>query len=186
MALTEQQQTSLLQMVQAMFNASPGAIFLDAMGSQLEAEKSLADIAQSLAGNELFLGKNYADDLTPEAFAKAFINDLIADRATEANKTIAIDYILDRMNAGATQAEMIVEITGLLGGFPESDADWGAAALAYNTNNATRIVDNLVGDTVTSDDKTGAVDYILAQQAAGLTFGQMVDWAYRTRRHGSC
>jgi|CXWL01.1.fsa_nt_gi hypothetical protein len=177
MALTEQQQTSLLQMVQAMFNASPGAIFLDAMGSQLEAEKSLADIAQSLAGNELFLGKNYADDLTPEAFAKAFINDLIADRATEANKTIAIDYIVDRMNAGATQAEMIVEITGLLGGFPESDADWGAAALAYNTNNATRIVDNLVGDTVTSDDKTGAVDYILAQQAAGLTFGQMVDWA---------
>lgn len=177
MALTEQQQTSLLQMAQAMFNASPGAIFLDVLGSQLEAGKSLAGIAQSFAGNELFLGKNYADDLTPEAFAEVFIDDLIGDQTSDANKTVAIDYMVSRMIAGATQGEVMVEITTLLSGFPASDTNWGAAALAYNTNNATKIVNNLVGDTVTSNDKTGAVEYILAQQAAGLTFGQMVDWA---------
>ncbi len=77
MALTEQQQTSLLQLAQAMFNASPGAFFLDALSSQLETGQSLADIAQALTGHELFWGKNYVDDLMPEAFAEAFIADLL-------------------------------------------------------------------------------------------------------------
>ena len=177
MALTEQQQTSLLQLAQAMFNASPGAIYLAALGERLEAGQSLATIAQSLAGTELFLSSNYADDMAHETFAEALINDLIADRATEANKTIAVDYIVDRMNAGATQAEMIAEVTGLLGGFPPSDTDWGEAASAYNTGNATKLANNLLADSVSDDNKAGAVDYILAQQASGQTFGQMVDWA---------
>lgn len=120
-------------------------------------------------------GANYADNLMSEAFVDTFVGDLIGDRASEANKTLVTNYIASRMTAGATQGEVIAEITTLLSGFPASDKNWGAAALAYNTNNATKIVDNLMGDTVNSNDKMGAVDYMLAQQAAGLTFGQMVD-----------
>lgn len=177
MALTEQQQTSLLQLAQAMFNASPGAIYLGALGEQLEAGQTLASMAQALRGNELFRDKSYAGDLTPTAFAEAFLEDLIADRATEDNKTIAAGYIVNRMNDGATQADIINEVTGLLSNFPASDADWGEAALAYNTGNADKLADNLLGDSVSEADKTGAVDYILAQQASGQTFGQMVEWA---------
>lgn len=180
MALTEPQQTSLLQLGQAMFNASPGAIYLGALSNRLEAGQSLASIAQSLAATELFLGVNFADDLAPAAFAEALIEELIADRATEGNKTIAVDYIAGRMNAGATQEEIMAEITGLLGGFSPSDADWGEAALAYNTVNAGKLADNLLGDSVPDDEKAGAVDYILSQQASGQTFGQMVDWAITT------
>lgn len=179
MALTEQQQTSLMQLAQAMFNASPGAIFLEALGNQLTAGRSLAEIAQSLAGSELFLAKNYADDLTPEAFAEGFVADLLIGSGPipAENKALAEDYIVSRLTAGATQDEVIAEITGLLSAFPASDPDWGSAALAYNTANATKIVDNLVADTVSADDKSSAVDYILAQQAAGQTFGQMIEWA---------
>ncbi len=179
MALTEQQQTSLLQLAQAMFNASPGAIFLEALGNQLEAGRSLTEIAQSLAGSELFLGKNYGDGLTPAAFAEAFVADLLIGSGPipAENKALAVEYIVNRMTAGATQSEVIAEVTEVLSAFPASDPDWGSAALAYNTNNAIRIVDNLVADTVSADDKAGAVDYILAQQASGQTFGQMVDWA---------
>ena len=61
MALTAQQQTSLLQLAQVMFNASPGATYLDVLGAQLTAGQSLADLAQTLVGTELFLGKDYAD-----------------------------------------------------------------------------------------------------------------------------
>lgn len=177
MALTESQQTSILQLTQAMFNATPGAVYLEALGSQITAGQSLADLAQSLAGNTLFFGKDYAIDLTPEAFSDAFINDLIGDNASADNKTLAIDYVVSRMTAGATQGEVISEVTNILSAFPATDPVWGAAALAYNTGNATKIIDNLVGDAATADDKAGAVDYILAQMASGQTFGQMVDWA---------
>ncbi len=180
MALTEQQQTSLLQLAQAMFNASPGAIYFGALGNQLEAGQSLASIAQSLAANELFSGKSYDGDLTPAAFAEAFLEDLIADRASEDNKAIAADYIVSRMNDGATQADIIAEVTSLLSGFSLSDADWGEAALAYNTVNAGKLADNLLSDSVSDDEKAGAVDYILSQQASGQTFGQMIDWAITT------
>ena len=177
MALTESQQTAILQLTQAMFNATPGTVYLEALGSQITAGRSLADLAQSLAGSAFFFGKNYAVDLTPETFADAFINDLIGDNASAENKTLATDYIVSRMTAGATQGEVITEVTNILSAFPATDPVWGKAALAYNTGNAAKIVDNLVGDTATADDKAGAVDYILAQMASGQTFGQMIDWA---------
>lgn len=180
MALTEHQQTSLLQLTQAMFNATPGTIYLDSLGSRLTAGKSLAELAQSLAGNALFFGKNYASDLTPKAFADAFINDLVGNNASADNKTLAANYVASRVTAGATQGEVIAEITGILSAFPASNPGWGNAALAYNTGNAKKIVDNLVGDTVTAKDKAGAVDYILTQMAAGQTFGAMVEWAITT------
>ena len=53
MALTAQQQTALLQMTQAMFNATPGTVYLDELSTQLEAGSSIASIAQGLLGTEL-------------------------------------------------------------------------------------------------------------------------------------
>ena len=140
----------------------------------------MAELAQSLAGNELFFGEDYADDLTSAEFAAAFINDLIGDNASADNKALATDYIVSRITAGATQGEVIAEVTNILSAYPASDPAWGDAAFAYNTGNATKIVDNLVDDTVTTGDKAGAVDYILAQMAAGQTFGAMVEWAITT------
>lgn len=174
MALPAQQQTVILQLTQAMFNAAPGAIYLEALASPVEAGQSLADLAQSLMGSTLFFGKNYATDLTPGAFADAFIQDLIGDNATADSKTLAIDFITGKMAAGATQGEVIADVTGILSGLPATDPVWGAAALAYNTGNAAKIIDHLAGDTVSASDKTGAIDYILAQMAAGQTFGATV------------
>lgn len=174
MALPVQQQTVILQLTQAMFNAVPGAIYLEALVTQVEAGQSVADLAQSLMGSTLFFGKNYATDLTPEAFADAFIQDLIGDSATPDSKALAIDYVTGKMAAGATQSEVIADVTGILSALPVTDPVWGAAALAYNTGNAAKIVDHLTGDTVSASDKTGAIDYILAQMAAGQTFGATV------------
>jgi hypothetical protein len=174
MALPAQQQTVMLQLTQAMFNAAPGAIYLEALIAPVEAGQTVADLAQSLMGSTLFFGKSYATDLTPEAFADAFIHDLAGDNATTESKALAIDYIAGKMAAGATQGEIIADVTGILSAIPASDPVWGTAALAYNTANAAKIIDNLAGDTVSAGDKSSAVDYILAQMAAGQTFGATV------------
>lgn len=57
MALPIQQETVILQLTQAMFNAAPGAIYLEALVTQVEAGQSLADLAQSLMGSTFFLAR---------------------------------------------------------------------------------------------------------------------------------
>ena len=124
MALPVQQETVILQLTQAMFNAAPGAIYLEALVTQVEAGQSVADLTQSLMGSALFFGKNYATDLTPEAFAEAFIQDLIGDNVTPESKALAIDYVTGKMAAGATQGEVIADVTGILSAFPATDPVW--------------------------------------------------------------
>jgi hypothetical protein len=87
--------------------------------------------------------------------------------------------VVSRITAGATQGEVIAEVTNILSASPASDPDWGDAALAYNTGNATKIVDNLLGDSVTADNKTGAVDYTL-RNGCRTNIRRMVEWAIIT------
>ncbi len=180
MALTTEQKNAILQMTQAMFNATPGTTYFNALGSQLESGQTISDIAQSLAGMALFLGKDYSSLASPEEFGSAFIEDLVGDNASAANKTLATDYVVSRMNEGASQDQMIAEITGILTAIPSTDTTWGKAALQYNTHNVDTLVDNLLGDTVDTGNKQAASTMILEQMATGATFGEMVQWAITT------
>jgi len=89
----------------------------------------------------------------------------------------ATDYIINKMTAGATQAELITDLTQALSAVPASDPNWGKAATYYNTGIVTKVVDHLVGNSVTAADKASAVDYMLTQMAAGQTFGSVVERA---------
>ncbi|PXW88259.1 FG-GAP repeat protein [Nitrosomonas sp. Nm84] len=172
MALTDQQQISILQLTQAMFNITPGAIYLQALGDQMIAGKSLSELAQPFIGN-IFIEKPYHDSF----FASAFVNDLVGDLVSTDDKSWATGYINNRMAAGATQAELIAELPQALSAIPASDPNWGVAALHYNTSLATKVVDNLAGDPVTVADKAFAVNEMLTQMAAGQTFGSVIEWA---------
>lgn len=180
MALTAQQMTSLLQITQAMFNATPGAVYLNELGSQLEAGNSIAMIAQALSGTELFLGRSYADNLSPSTFAETLINDLVENRVSASNKTSAINFIVSKIATDATQDQIIAEITRTLSAFSTTDPDWGAAALHFNTENINKVVNNLLADTVSTDAKAGAVTAMLTQIATGKTFGEVIVWAITT------
>jgi len=180
MALTPQQQTALLQMTQAMFNATLGSVYFSALASQIEAGQSIAGLAQSLSGTALFLGKDYSTLTVPAEFAAALVDDLVGDDATAANKTVAINFIVDRMNAGANQDAIITEVTGILSTMPVSDPTWGKAALHFNTGNVGILVNNLLGEAVDADTKAAAVDLLLNRMASGDTFGTVVEWAYTT------
>lgn len=129
MTLTAQQQTSILQLILAMFNTSPGAVNLKILGSQLLNDQSLVNLAQSLAESALFFGKNYAA-LSPVEFAATFVDDLFGDRVSTSNKTLIFDFIANQMAAGATQGELISELTSVFSSVPSADPNWGGSRFA--------------------------------------------------------
>lgn len=180
MTLSVQHQTSILQLVLAMFNTAPGAVNLMILGTRLQNGQALASVAQALSESALFFDKHYAEHLSPATFAAKFVNDLIGNRASTGNKTFVIDYIANKMTAGATQSELIAELTGSLSSISPSDPNWGKASLHHVTHNATKVVKNLLGNTFTPANISVVVDYMLAQMAAGKTFGEMIVWAIDT------
>ncbi len=177
MALTDQQQTSILQLTQAMFSATPGAIYLQALSDQMDAGISLAELAQSLSSSGLFYGRyNYPDAFTSDQFAAAFVDDLVGNLASDSNKAWATDYIINKMAAGATQAELVTELTQALSAVPASDPNWGAAANYYHMVLVTLVVGHLESGLVKAGGAS-AINHMLRQMDAGQTFGAMVEWA---------
>ncbi len=169
-----EQQTKVLQLVQAMFGAAPGAIILQAGQEFLSANRSVTDLAQILSGTVAFYGKSYAPSLTPTQFADTFINDLVGNRAASADKALVSGYVVAKMAAGASQAAIISEVTQLLGTVPPANTSWGAAATYYNTSVVTRILDNLVGDTVSVATKAVGVGAVVDLLASGQSIGNVV------------
>lgn len=135
-----------------MFNTSPGAANLKILGSQLQSDQSLINLAQSLAESALFFGKDYAA-LSSIEFAATFIDDLLGHRVSPINKTLVFDFIVNEMAAGVTQGELISELTSAFSSTSSLDSNWGEAALHYNTCNAAKIVDHLLAGTFTPADK---------------------------------
>jgi Ca2+-binding RTX toxin-like protein len=180
MAITTEQQIKILQLTQAMFNAAPGATFLAQFENSVAVGNTVANLAQTLSGAAAFFGKTYSASLSSAQFADAFINDLVGSSASTADKAWATSYIVDKMAAGATQTSIISELTQALSSVSPENANWGAAATAYNTDVATKIIDNLVGNAATDAAKAGAVSYIVGQMAAGQSLGKMIDWTIAT------
>ncbi|MEQ1720980.1 MAG: hypothetical protein ABL887_07740 [Nitrosomonas sp.] len=179
MTLTFQQQTSILQLILAMFNTSPGAVNLKVLGSKLINDQSLVNLAQSLAESALFFGKDYAA-LSAAEFAATFVDDLFGDRVSTIDKTLIFDFIANQIAIGVNQSELISELTGAFSSISPSDPNWGKAALHYRARNATKIVDHLLVDTFVPADKAIVTDHIVTQMAAGKTFGAMIVWAINT------
>ncbi len=89
MAINTQQQTELLQLTQTLFGAAPGATYLSLLSDNISAGETLANLAQSLTGEVIFFGKNYAANLSPSQFANSFVNDLVGNHASAADKAWA-------------------------------------------------------------------------------------------------
>lgn len=177
MALTEQQQTSVLQVVQALFAATPGAVYLKEFDSLLTSGASVADLAQTLSEAPVFLGKTYTSDMSPEAFADDFLKDLIGNSASEVNINQAKSDIVNKMKNGASQDSIIVEWLHQLSITPTSNLQWGDAAKNHLIESVTKIVDNLVGDSITIEDKASAVDFMVSEVEKGQSLGTMIEWA---------
>jgi len=180
MMLTIQQQTSILQLILALFNTAPGAMNLTILGLQLQNGQLLTNLAQSLAQSALFFDKHYLVQLSHTEFATSFIDDLVGNRASESDKNLMVDFIAHKQANGATQGEIIAEVTGALSSVSFSDPNWGKASLHYNTHNVSRVVNHLFDNTFSPANKAVVVDHMLTQISAGKTFGDMVVWVVDT------
>ncbi len=183
MALTAQQQTAILQLSQVIFSTTPGAVFLDVMGRQLEQGKSFSDLALMLSHTNSFFGKFYNDEFQGMFFSQNFVENFLGDWVSAENKALVTTYIDDKVSQGATQAEMISELTRALSAVPASDPDWGQAATQLNTRIALNILSRLAGNTITADEARPIIDYILTQLAAGQTAGEIIEWAITALDH---
>lgn len=180
MVLTIQQQTSILRLVLALFRTAPGAANMTILGSQLLNGQSLPNLAQSLAQSALFFDKHYRAQLSHAEFAASFINDLVGNRTSESDKNLLIDFVTHKQTSGASQNEIIAEVTSALSSVSFSDSNWGKASLHYTTHNVSRVVNYLFDDTFSTANKSVVVDHILTQISAGKTFGDMVVWVVDT------
>lgn len=179
MELTSQQETFILQAVQAMFNATPGPYF-EELSENLSTSLTLADFAQSLISSDFLTSRKFSFSNPPPIldFAQAFIDEFIGDHASTSNKVWLTDYIVNQWNAGIRQDKIFVELTQVLAVIPVADPNWGEAAFYFNKLNITRIVENLLSDTVSSEDKSAVIEDLLTQIMYGKTFGDTVICPY--------
>ena len=180
MPLPIKQQTSILQLILAMFNAPPGTSNLNHLAAQLKHGQALENLAQSLARSVLFFDKQYDVNLAPIDFASALTEDLFGDRISSRNKALVIEYIFNKISSGSSQIELVSEFINVLFSIPTSDSNWGEAALHFHIHNVTKIINHLLCDTFTAENKAVVIEFILAQMKVGKTFGTMIVWGIKT------
>lgn len=174
-----QHQNAILQLILAMFNASPGVDNLRILASQLHGNQSRASLAQLLANSALFYGKDYAH-LNSESFARRFVDDLCGEQVSNANKMLIYDFILNQSAAGVSQDQLITELVNALSSIPTSDRNWGQAAIQYNINGINKILDHLLVNTFTCGNRTIVKDHMIMQVVSGETLGETIVWAINT------
>ncbi len=164
-----------------MFNATPGAIYLQALNEEVLAGQSFADLAQAIVNStSFFIGNNKYDPFTL-GFGQgvvdwsSVIESMTGNHISTANKDWVIYYLNSRYDI--SQYQLFTEISETLSSIAFSDPDWGKVAFFYHSRNAQKIVDNLLSDTVSATDKASIVDYMLAQIDSGKSMGEMIEWA---------
>lgn len=172
-------QTAILQLIMAMFKASPGSDNLKILTSQLHSGQSLTNLAQRLANSALFFGRSYAN-LNSGVFACRFADDLFGEQVTNANKMLIVDFIVNQMAAGVSQDQLIAELINALSKIPTSDRNWGQAVIQHNINGINKILEHLLADTFTPNNRSIVKDHMIMQIASGKTLGETIIWAIDT------
>ncbi len=132
-AAAPDQQTAVLQLVQAMFNAAPGAEYLNQFSEIVAGGMSMAALADLLARSEVFrLPGLYPETLTHQMFADKFVDNLTGSTVSGANKAWVAAYIADQLDNGKTKGDVIWWAVSALAAVAPSDADWGNAAAQLN------------------------------------------------------
>ena len=111
MAISTTEQTNIVRLVVGMFNAAPGATYLNDIVNVYEANgHNLTALAGSLANTGAF-HSIYSSALTAQQFATAFLTTLGLQFNTEAN-----DFIVLKANTPESRGQIILEaITALEG-----------------------------------------------------------------------
>ena len=104
MAITSLERTNLIKLVVGMFNAAPGATYLNEVATIFEANgRDLGKVANILAHSPAFTSI-YTPALTNQEFASKFLTSF----GLQGN-TLATDFVVGRLNAGVSKSDVMVQ-----------------------------------------------------------------------------
>ncbi len=126
-------QLKVIQLIQIMFNAAPGAHFLNELTALVENEDITENqLANILAETDFFKQSMFNDSLlTNNEFATQFINYNVGNLVSAENKAWAVSTIETMLVDGQSRGDTIHRAVTALTKTPGTDADWGAAARQF-------------------------------------------------------
>lgn len=114
MAISVQARNNLIALTIGMFDAAPGALYLNQLVTAFEAGMSYNAIANVLDDSEAFKSV-YPPLQTSTEFATSLIDNLLGTEVSAASRTWAIEWVAGQINGGASKGAVIVAaLTALL------------------------------------------------------------------------
>ena len=106
-----------------------------ALAQKVTQSRSLNELADSLVSNAFFQQTMYADALNNQEFARQFIDNSVANLATDANKTLAVEFVQSFLDQGNSRGDVFVWALEALGSIKEDDLNWGDVVKQFNNKN---------------------------------------------------
>lgn len=128
MAITATQRTEIVKVIVGLFDAAPGAVYLNEFTSFAG---NSAGLVSALVATPAFQAI-YPTFLTSEEFAAKFVDNLVGSAAAAADKAWAANWIAGRLNAGESRADVVADAIAALDAVAHDNAIWGAAAEQFD------------------------------------------------------
>lgn len=130
MSFTAQDRTDIIALAVAVWGAAPGASNLSDLAEHFKAGGTLEELIAELSQSPVFKTE-YPTFLTNEEFVTKFVDNVVGGLVSADDRQWAIDTLTAEMNAGATQAQVILAAINALRDVPAGDENWGDAAQAF-------------------------------------------------------
>lgn len=133
MTITAMQQTEIIKLSQAMFNAAPGAVYLGNFADYMTANNAtMTDLANFLANSSEFIqSSSYPTSLTNTEFSARFVTNMVGGTVSNTTHSMAVSTIANMLDAGQTRGEVMLWAADALAG-ATGDPEWADAAAQFN------------------------------------------------------
>ncbi len=129
----DDKQLEVVQTVEAMFRAAPGARYLNEFVAFIKnTGSSVKELANILAQTDVFKKLLYSDTLSNSAFALQFVENTVGILVSKEDKAWAAAEIEKMLDAGESRGEIIHWAAIALASIDTDNTHWGAAAQQFN------------------------------------------------------
>ena len=137
--ISESQQRDIIKCVVGLYDAAPGADYLDQLAGFIASGNTIAQLYDVLANSPSFQQLNcgaFSSDLTNQQFAAAFVDTLVTYQnnctLSPANLSTAIGFVEKLLNDGATRGAAMKTAIDTLAAIDHADPNFGDAALLFD------------------------------------------------------
>lgn len=130
-ALAPSVTTEILQLVQAMFSASPGVMYFNECAAVIQQGASILQLADLLSTSVAFR-QYYPEFLTNRQFVERFIENLVGSSAMAADKIEVSDFLVSQIEHNWSRGEAIWWSAAALAAVSDTNIQWNTASRQFN------------------------------------------------------